>query len=183
MPQHPQTDYFSFFGLPVALSIDGQALRQAYLRHSKLYHPDFHTLADAEAQAQALAMSSFNNEAFKTLSDPDKRLQYVLQMKGLLPESGNEEKLPQDFLMEVMELNEALMELEFEPDITLYERLQQQTATIENNLLTKVTPILEQWTEESGSESDLILVREYFLKKRYLLRIKENLSKFAAAFE
>ena len=32
-------------------------------------------------------------------------------------------------------------------------------------------------------DADLMKAKEYFLKKRYLLRVKENLSKFAPAFE
>jgi molecular chaperone HscB len=49
------------------------------------------------------------NKAFKTFQNSDDTIKYVLQLKGLLEE---EEKyqLPPDFLMEVLEINEKLMD-------------------------------------------------------------------------
>jgi hypothetical protein len=48
-------------------------------------------------------------KGLKILQDRDQTIKYVLQLKGLLEE---EEKyqLPPDFLMEMMEMNEKLLE-------------------------------------------------------------------------
>ncbi|MFN0216972.1 MAG: iron-sulfur cluster co-chaperone HscB C-terminal domain-containing protein [Saprospiraceae bacterium] len=172
-------NYFEFYGLPVALSVDESAVRRVYLLNSKKYHPDFHTLADASEQARMLELSTLNNEAFKTLSDPDNRLRYVLEMKGLLGQDNESPSLPQDFLMGMMDINEALMELEFDFDTDRYNNTLQTVKSLEAELLTSVQFILSNWTALTGTESDLEKVRDYFFKKRYLLRIKENLSKFA----
>ena len=42
--------------------------------------------------------------------------------------------------------------------------------------------IRNNWTADSGNTKDLEAVKEYFLKKKYLLRVKEKLSTFATAF-
>jgi len=97
-------NFFSFFGLPVSLSIDLPSLRKVFLENSRRFHPDFHTLSSDEEQEKALEMSSLNNEAFKVLSDTDARIRYVLELKGLLGADSKEEKLPQDFLMEMMDI-------------------------------------------------------------------------------
>ena len=174
-------DYFGFFGLPITLSLDQALLRQAFLENSRKFHPDFHTLATEEAQQHALEMSSLNNEAYKTLSDPDKRLQYVLKYYGFLQE-GMETPLPPEFLMQMMDINEKVMELEFEAAPGLYEEASQEIAAFEQELEHKASAVLQTWTARDGHLDDLKIAQEYFLKKRYLLRVKENLSKFAPAF-
>ncbi len=174
-------NHFEFYNIPLALSVDESAVRQVYLQNSKRYHPDFHTLSGESEQAEMLELSTRNNEAFKTLSDPDKRVRYVLELKGLIGQDNENPSLPQDFLMEMMDINEALMELEFDFDAEQYSNALQAVKSLENELETSVQPILSTWTEATGSDADLQIVRDYFFKKRYLLRIKENLSKFAPA--
>ncbi len=178
-----QPNYFEFFGLPVALFVDAAALRRAYLENSRKFHPDFHTLASDDAQDRSLELSSLNNKAYKTLSDPDLRLQHVLALNGMLPEEGGTENIPQEFLMEMMEINEKIMELEFDPSPALYQEALAAANNLESSLEASVADILSTWTAATGSETALITAREYFYKKKYLLRVKENLSKFAAAFE
>jgi molecular chaperone HscB len=173
-------NYFEFFGLPVSFRVDESALRQQYLQNSKKYHPDFHTLSSESEQTRMLELSTFNNEAFKTLADPDLRMRYVLEINGLLGEEGSQPALPQEFLMEMMDINEGLMELELESDGARYELTLKAVEHFEKELEGEVRPVLDTWTEAAGTES-LQAVRDYFLKRRYLLRIRENLSKFAAA--
>ncbi len=174
-------NHFEFYDLPVALAIDESAVRRAYLLNSKKYHPDFHTLSEEIEQAAVLELSTRNNEAFNTLSDPDKRIRYVLELNHLLGKDSENLPLPQDFLMEMMDINEALMDLEFDFEVSRYTTATQAVNNLETELETSVAPILSSWTQSAGSEADLKKVQEYFLKKRYLLRIKENLSKFAPA--
>lgn len=162
--------------------MDESALRRLFLQNSKKYHPDFHTLADETEQTQALELSTLNNEAFKTLSNSDQRIRYILEMKGLLGEEGTYPQLPQEFLLEMMDINESLMELEFDSDAERYAATLRAVESFEKKIREEVQPILDTWTEADGLEP-LHAVRDYFLKKRYLLRIRENLSKFAPAFE
>lgn len=179
--EHP--NYFEFFGLPVALFVDAAKLRRAYHENSRKYHPDFHTMSSEADQEKSLQLSTINNKAYNTLSDPDMRLKYVLTLNGLLSEEGSEEKISQDFLMEMMEINEKIMELEFEPSPAQYQEALNAANTLENSLEASVEAILTSWTAATGSASDLLIAKDFFLKKRYLLRVKENLSRFAPAFE
>ncbi len=174
-------NHFEFYEIPVALILDESKVRRTYLLNSKKYHPDFHTQSSESAQAEMLERSTQNNEAFKTLSDPDKRIHYVLEIKGLLGKDNENPSLPQDFLMEMMDINEALMELDFDFDAERYSSTFKSVQTLENELDKSVQPYLSHWTEAAGNEADLLKVREFYFKKRYLLRIKENLSKFAPA--
>lgn len=172
-------DYFEFYGIPVSFQVDEPALRRIFYRNSKKFHPDFHTLANEQQQAEMLEKASQNNEAYQTLSDPDRRIRYVLQLKGLLEEESKH-NIPQAFLMDVMDINEGLMELELDFDETRYNETLREVEDIENKLLKDIRPVLEKYTDGKSPELDLKAVLEYYLKKRYLLRIRENLSKFAA---
>ncbi len=174
-------NYFEFFGLPVSFQVDEVALQKRFYQNSRQYHPDFHTLADNAKQEEMLELSTVNNQAWKTLSDPDRRIRYVLEIKGLLGDETAQPALPQDFLMEMMDINEGLMELEFDFDAERYATTLQALENLEKELESGIQPLLAAWTEADGTEEQLIQVRDFFLKKRYLLRIRENLSKFAAA--
>ncbi len=174
-------DYFEFYNFPRSFQVDEKVLRQLYLEHSRKYHPDFHTLSGEVEQARVLDLSTQNNEAFKTLSDPDKRIQYVLKIKGLIEEGEGQGALSQDFLMDMMDINEAMMELEMDFDAERLEATRRSVEALDQALRQDIQPVLDTWTEDNGSEADLLRVRDYFFKKRYLLRIFENLSKFAPA--
>lgn len=171
-------NYFEFYGIPVSFRVDESALRSIFYRNSKQYHPDFHTLSEAEQQTEMLELATLNNDVYQTLSDPDKRMRYVLKIKGLL-EDESKLSIPQEFLLEMMEINEALMELEFEPDQNRLETVQQDIERLEKSLDDSIRPVLDTYDDQVGSGADLQAVLEYFLKKRYLLRVRENLSKFA----
>ncbi len=172
--------YFEFYELPVSFLLDESELKKRFLQKSKQSHPDFFTLESDEKQADTLELSTFNNEAYRTLSDFDKRMGYILEQKGILAEEGKNE-VPQDFLMEMMEFNEAMMELEFGFDLDIYQKAKSDLASLEQNLLDDVTPILRAFDENSSRPGDLEIVKDFFFKKRYLWRIQENLDRFAPA--
>ena len=102
-------NYFELFEIPVSLTVDQNKLSSQYFALQKKYHPDFFTNATEEEQDEVLEKSSMINKGFKTLKDPDNTIKYVLEIKGLLQEEEKYE-LPPDFLMEMMELNEGLMD-------------------------------------------------------------------------
>ncbi len=169
--------FFSFFDLPVRFILDDADLRKRYLSNSKKYHPDFYTLESDAKQAEILQLSSLNNEAYRTLSDFDQRMKYILEEKGLLVEGQNE--IPKFFLLEMMDINEQLMELEFDFDQSVFDAVKQEVESAEKELFDEVEGIIQGYAEEKPGLEELNQIKNFYLKKRYLLRIKENLSTFA----
>ena len=98
--------------------------------------------------------------------------------KGFLEE---EEKfaLPQMFLMEMMDLNELAMEVEFDPAPEKKQEVLDHIQTAETALLESIMPILSSYNEETAIESDYKSVKEFYYKRKYLLRIRAQLDKFA----
>lgn len=171
-------NYFEFYEMPVAFYIDDAALKRAFYAKSKAFHPDFHTLADDETQDFALEMASFNSEAYKTLSNFDARLEYILRLNNQLGEEG-QEKMPQDFLMEMMELNELIMDLEFDFDKEKYEQAKKISQDIEREAFSEVEATLKNFNVATASEDDYKKIKNFHLKNKYLLRIQKSLSTFA----
>ncbi len=168
-------DYFSFFNIPCKLAIDRAKLKQQFYTNSKKYHPDFFTLESKERQLNALEKSSLNNEAYKTLIDFDKRLKYFLELNEQLAAEG-ENQIPQDFLMDMMDLNEKLMELEFDFQQTDYEQIKVDFEITKDQLREDIKD-LEMKLAEDLKEDEWIVLKNYYLKNQYLKRFAENLEK------
>ena len=156
-------NYFELFDLPLSLTVDKSKLAKKYFELQKKFHPDFYIQADETEQEGALEKSSAVNKALKILQNKESTIKYVLQLKGLLEE---EEKyqLPSDFLMEMMELNENLSD-DSATAITAFE----------NDIYAGVKHIIEGYDDASVTTADLLKVKEYYFKKKYLQRILDRL--------
>jgi len=157
-------NYFELFDIPVSATVDKSVLAKKYFELQKKYHPDFFVQEDETAQQEALEKTSELNKAFKIFKDPDATIQYLLKLKGLLQE---EEKypLPPEFLMEVMELNENLSE---ESAVAI--------ADFEKDIYTEVSSIIKNYDDSTTSTADLLKLKEYYYKKKYLQRILDRIA-------
>jgi len=174
-------NYFEFYQLPETFLPDEKEIKNKYYALSREYHPDFHANESPEKQSEILALSTLNTNAYRTLSNPDARMRYILGEHGLL-EEGKSNELPKDFLMEMMELNEQIMELEFDFDPAAFEKVSQETISLSASLENDIRPMLQQYPMLEGFTRDEALqqIKTYYLKKKYLLRIQESLTKFAS---
>lgn len=167
-------NYFELFEMPVSLLPDEKWVKQKFYELSRKYHPDFYTNASESEQQQALELSSTVNKAYKTFRNKDTTLQYVLKEKGLLTEEEKYE-LPPAFLMEMMELNEQLVDAKMEGDEVLTAGIKQRIQNIETEIYEPVKNIIEHYQEGVTTEKELLQVKDYYYKKKYLTRILEGM--------
>ncbi|MDQ6762764.1 MAG: Fe-S protein assembly co-chaperone HscB [Bacteroidota bacterium] len=163
-------NYFELFEIPVSLIADQKNLSSKYFALQKKYHPDFFANAGDDEKEKMLEKSSMINKAFKVLKDPDATIKYVLEIKGLLQEEEKYE-LPPDFLMEMMELNEGLMD----EDVLNIEETETKIFQFQKTLYDEVQNIVEDYSEDRTTEAQLLQVKDYYYKKKYLKRILERL--------
>lgn len=166
-------NYFEWFGLNISFYPDEQALREAYYRISQKYHPDFFAQAEAEEQKQALEQSTYTNQAFKTLSHPDSRIAYVLELKGLIRE-GEKPKLDPEFLMEMMDLNESLSEALLSQDQEKIRSLEATIEGLENELKSEMRRLCLAYDEGNSPEAGSRITQLSYQKK-YLRRLRDQL--------
>lgn len=167
--------YFDLFGIPVQLRVDAKSLTPRFFELSKQFHPDFFVNQDSVAQQEALDQSSLLNKAWKTFQQPDETIRYVLMEKGLMQEEEKYE-LPPDFLMEVMDINEQLMDQEEEG---VNARVEAAVKQLENEIYEPVKKVVEGYREGITSEEELLQVKAYYYKKKYLDRIRRQLAGMA----
>jgi molecular chaperone HscB len=165
-------DHFAVLGVAPGHDLDESALEKAYRDLSRQVHPDRYARADARARRASLARSVQLNQAWKTLRDPVKRAEYLLSLQGY--EVGGEEgthkpgaggskervPVPQDLLMEVMELREALLEARGDGDQA---RIQGLTADVrgrrERALSAVATALRAQPADLDAAAGELVVVR------------------------
>jgi molecular chaperone HscB len=166
-------NYFEIFGLPVQLKVDKTDLPKRFFELSRKFHPDFFVNATPAEKEKALEITANLNKAFKIFQNEDDTIKYVLQLKGLLEE---EEKyqLPPDFLMEVLEINEQVMDAADDP--ALKTKLLAAIVTLQADSYEPVKNIIGHYQDNITTEKELLQVKEYYYKKKYLTRIRKELA-------
>lgn len=174
--------YFEIFGLVEQLCLDETKLKAKFLELSKQNHPDFF-INNPEKYNRSQVYTSQLNEAYKVLSIFNTRLAYVLKQHDLLEESKN--KLPQDFLMEMMDINETIMDLQMDFDAERWGSVHEEVHSISNQFTEKMNQLAGSYDQTSIDDSKkkrslLEDLRIIYLKQKYVLRLQESLDKFAS---
>ena len=167
--------YFELFEIPVQLKVNTASLSKKFFELSRKYHPDHFANENQEVQAEALEKSALLNKAWKTFQHPDATIKYVLKEKGLLEEEEKYE-LPPAFLMEVLEINEQLMDAD---DNGAKKSLQSTINNLQSEIYEPVKETLESYQEGVTTEKELLQVKDYYYKKKYLDRIRHQLAGMA----
>jgi len=173
-------NYFELYGLPVCFNPDQDEVKRKFYALSKQYHPDFYIGQSPEKQEEALELSTLNNKAYQVLKDDQKRLHYVLQLKEQLSD-GENYSLPPVFLMEMMEVNEALMEQEFDSDPEKLAVIAGDVAVIETTLNTTLHQLTELFDAGKGTAETLTEIKDIYYRRKYIQRIKESLSRLQSS--
>ena len=142
-------NFFELFGLPVGFLVDGQELAVRYRELQKVVHPDRFAAAGEQSQRLSLQSATLVNEAYETLKDPLKRAQYLLTLKGVEIDPQKHTLNDPGFLMQQLELREALDGVRSAEDPQA--RLDSLLRDIGGMIQSQVAQLAVQF-EESGSE-------------------------------
>ncbi len=108
--------HFELFGLPQSFAIDRQRLDARFRELQRTVHPDrFAAAGDLERRWSAQQATRIN-EAYQILKDPLRRGRYLLELAGIAHDDEHRTTRDVAFLMEQMELREALAEVRSAPD-------------------------------------------------------------------
>jgi molecular chaperone HscB len=166
--------YFELFDMPIAFILDRQVVQKKFYALSKKYHPDFYSNATEAEQNDALEKAADINKAWKIFANKDATMAYILREMGVLEEEGKA-LLPNDFLMEMMDLNEAVMEAKLNEDNSSKNVIIEQIQQIETLLYEPIKKNVENFNYETSTQEALLPIKNYYLKKKYLNRILEGL--------
>lgn len=105
------SNYFELFDLDASFDIDEGQLRERFRALQRVLHPDRYAAAPDSERRWSMQAASFVNEAYQTLSRPLPRAQYLLELQGISMKDDTDTQMAPEFLMEQMELREALDEV------------------------------------------------------------------------
>ena len=159
-------NYYELFDLPVSPSVDQKLVAKKYIELQRKSHPDFYQNALENEKEEVMLHSAEINKGYKILKDPQLTIEYFLITKGAI-QTDEKYSLPPDFLMEMMDLNELMLE-KGGSDVT------EKVKTFEDSIFGSVRHLLQSTTVE-WSEEDLQKLKEYYYKKKYLERILDRL--------
>jgi molecular chaperone HscB len=160
-------NYFELFELPISPIVDKALLSKKYFTLQRKFHPDFFSEASEFEREDALDQSAAVNKAYLIFKDDQKTIEYFLKIKGLI---SDDEKfqLSNSFLMDMMDFNEELETME--PGIATEKVRQLESELFEN---TKVKMVQNP---ENISDSEMLELKEFYFKKKYLQRILDRLA-------
>ncbi len=162
---------FAFFDLAPSFKLDSADLRKRFLANQRKWHPDFHA-ADDQMHRQALEQTAANNEAYATLSDAYSRVKCLLLLHGI--DAEKEQVLPQEFLMEMMELSDLIEDAGSGSNSREEAETQLEHYFREND---KTLDVLSAEAETSGFSREILLkAAAVYQQHRYLSRLRKNLS-------
>jgi molecular chaperone HscB len=136
-----QSTDFQLFQIPELFSQDRAALDTRWKDLQREAHPDKFAAQGAAAQRIAMQWSVRINEAYQRLKDPVQRAAYLCELHGAPINSENNTAMPIVFLMQQMELREALDEATTEENL---EKIAQQASQILQEQLSIAEQLIDQ---------------------------------------
>ncbi len=103
-------NYFELFELPVDFELDIVQLTTRFRSLQRVLHPDRYASASAAERRWSMQATSLVNEAYQCLQVPLARAGYLLSLNGISVDEETDTQMDPVFLMEQMELREALAE-------------------------------------------------------------------------
>jgi molecular chaperone HscB len=130
-----QATDFDLFQLPTQFAQDAALIDSRWKDLQRQAHPDKFAAQGAAAQRVAMQWSVRINEAYQRLKNPLQRASYLCELHGAPIQAENNTAMPADFLMQQMELREALEEASTEQNL---DEISLQAAKLMREQLSKV---------------------------------------------
>lgn len=127
-------NYFQLFGLAYDFTLDSAKLTTKYHNLQKQFHPDNFITYSKETQALALQLSAQINSAYRVLNSPLERALFLLKLHNQELNLAQNTLLPQQFLIEQMEIHEEVDLAKANHNIDLLEKIISQLRLKEQDI-------------------------------------------------
>lgn len=170
------SNFFEMFDVPVAYEVDLDKVGQRHRDLQKTVHPDkFVNGSDLEKRI-SMQKTSLINEAFNTLRQPVDRAIYLLKLKGVDLNLENETTMDADFLMEQIEMREALSDVRSKDDPL------SELDDFSRQIKAKMKSMMDGFSSayENGKLDD---AREWIRKMQFMQKAKKEVDELSAKIE
>lgn len=173
----PSPDFFQILGVERRYHLDEGALERRYHEQSRLFHPDRHAQADVRTRTQNALATSQLNQAYRALREPVKRAEHLLELEGIrIADERSGHKVSPAFLMEIMELREALAEAKAERDAARVRKLGDEVRARQGAAWAQVDAGFAEY--ENGARDGLGTIADALIADRYFRRFLDEVEAF-----
>jgi molecular chaperone HscB len=159
-----ELDPFAALGVPRRFDLDVTELEARHRELSRKLHPDRFAKAPPRERLLSLQASTTLNQALKTLKAPMSRAQALLELDGLT--IGEQDRAPDELLMEIMELRERLDDAKAAND-------EQAVAAMVKDVGARREAVVADIASGFASGGDRQAIKEKLIEVRYLDRFLE----------
>ncbi|KAM9858314.1 iron-sulfur cluster co-chaperone protein HscB [Aulostomus maculatus] len=170
-PSDEGTSYFKIMNCDCTFALDTQKLQKRYLQLQRSLHPDNFSQRSVREREYSEHQSALVNKAYKTLLKPLSRGLYMLELKGVTIEDGTDSGTDSEFLMELMEINEALDEAQTPEEAS---KIGQNTKEKLSDLTAEIDAALRK--------GELQAAKALLAQMKYFANIEEKVKKKLSEF-
>lgn len=170
------SNFFELFDVPVAYEVDIDMVQQRYRNLQKAVHPDKFVNASDQEKRISMQQTSWLNEAFNTLRHPVELAIYLLKLKGVDLNLENETTMDAVFLMEQLEMREALSEVRSKDD---------PLAELDNfaaEIKSKMKTMMDNFSAACNNDQ-LEDAKELIRKMQFMQKSKKEVDELSAKIE
>ncbi len=159
-------NFFEILNIPQSYQIDVEQLEENYEELTALLHPDLYANHSSHIQSLSRQYSILLNQAYKTCKDDLERAIYLLGIEFDKPLSDS--VLPQNFLVEMFDLQEQLAnsELSKAEQEAIHQQIEQKIQKLENERLALF--------ESERTAESFELLQQNINATRYLVRFSDH---------
>ena len=170
-------NFFELFSLPQRYALERADLDARYRDLQRTVHPDRYASAGDQQRRMAMQQAAHINEAYQTLKDPLRRARYLLELRGHVIEDQQTAHQDPGFLMQQIELREALAEIRAQDDpLQALDRLARDIRAQYHALESDLAEALD-----SGAEIEQAVT--LVLKMQYFTRLQNEVQELEADLE
>ncbi len=169
--------FFELFALPRSFQVDMELLDKRYRELQRLVHPDRFVNATDQERRLSMQQATRINEGYRTLKDPLKRGRYLLELDGCAIDDEHHTTSDAGFLMEQIELREALAEVRAADDPF------SQLAGIMDRIAADFDSLTGELQERLGSAGQDGAAADTLMKMQFFRRLHEEAQELEAALE
>ncbi|MDH5711129.1 MAG: Fe-S protein assembly co-chaperone HscB [Gammaproteobacteria bacterium] len=169
-------NFFELFDIPVSYEIDIDLIQQRYRELQKVVHPDRFVNASDKERRISMQQTSWINEALNTLRQPVDRAIYLLKLKNVDLNLENETTMDAEFLMEQMEMREALSSISSKEDPI--SELDRFSAQIKSKMQSLIKGFAAAYENDQLDEA-----KEWIRKMQFMQKARKEVDELSAKIE
>ena len=163
-------DKFAVLGVPRSFDLETSALEDRFRAVSRKLHPDKFVRATPAERRFALEQTTRLNDAYRTLKDPAKRGEHLLELRGVKLGAEQAAQMAPEFLEQMMEDREHLMEAKLDGGPAEVARLAEGIRAQQAQALSNAGALLRKLEGPEEAWVALPAVAEQLARLRYYAR-------------